>query len=256
MFLNKLLEDIIKVDTKKIYNMSDNPNRWWNEPEDNVRYYDLKSKGYVSMNVFTVCCSILFAIFSIIYYINNNSIFLIWASLTVLGVLFSISFYTLAKKTNKDSINEETAFNNAINNKYAIDSLLIRFVEDKKKDLEQNLVETLKTNTNLFELEDIFFNMISGINEFQRELEDLYQQHKVYNYNINEPMEVEAYSKVDSFKTYEEMSDHLNEVLKICYNCKQIVETNNEDENLLVLIEELLDVLKVGLGEFTDEGGM
>lgn len=239
--LRKLSKFNPKMEEKYGYLMD----KWWKVPEENYVY------ALAGMRIYTGLATLLWIIACIgivattVLSMGDTvglSIGVGFISLifTVMGA-FQFAKSNQFKKVYKE---EREKFENASKNLYEVKNELKNVNTQANQRLQVQLKGALTNAQSLKEFISTLNTMSIITNQAKEDLKSIYQSNKVYDYNLYEAKEIEAFKEVDNYLAFEEESNHLHHLFELISECKTMAEEQNQD-GFQLAIEELSETLEL-----------
>ena len=238
-----LLEKISKFNPKMADKYGYLMEKWWRVPEEDYLYAQVGMRVYTGLALALWIFSSISIVFDIIFFLSDNTTGVITS--TVIALVFGIYGLTQLNKSNqfkKIYIKEKNKFDEALIKRHDTDEALKNLLSITENDVSKNLNDGLKSAENFQQFVKILDRISFIVSNAQEDSNQLYQKSKSYEYNMYEQKEIEAFKEVDSYITFEKISQQLHLILEHTLNAREYAETEN-DGKFQFSIENLLNTL-------------
>lgn len=243
MDLEKLLQKMIDVNPKFTEKYEGVMKKWWSAPEDDFLLSDFGYRIYTGIAILLWFFGSIGILFTVINALSSNQSSLVgWI---IFSVIFTLSgFLMILKGFNYRRIYKVKLqqYNDATKIKLQIDKKIKKCFNETEEDISLTLKEDLNTHSSFPALLSSMENLIEKGKNAQKEINSTYGKNRIYEYNINEKVEIDAYASVDSFKCYEEYMDRLGKIITALREAKKSA-YEEDDKGFKKAIEQLIVLL-------------
>lgn len=238
-----LLEKISRFNPKMAEKYGYLMEKWWRVPEEDYLYAQVGMRVYTGFAVALWIFSSLSIVADIIFFLSNQMGGVLVT--TAIALVFGIYGLFQLNKSNKFKriyTQEKNKFDKAILKRPDTDHALANLYSITESDVSRTLNKGLKNANSFRQFVNILDEIVLIVKQAQEETKHIYQKNKIYDYNLYEQKEIEAFKEVDSYITFEKITQQFHQLLEHTLNAREYAETENEGQ-FQFSIENLLNLL-------------
>lgn len=243
-FFSQIMEKFFMLIPKKTKKYKEINNGWSKNPQEAYLLADFEMRVFMGLGVSLWLLASVTFIISLVGFVQKD-----YAS--VVGWLVAMSFliangftlFSMSSKKEKESNIEKLKYKEALINKIST----VKRMEEIERNIKRSIHDDLiKKNIRRYKEEkQDFIRTLNGIIyalEFaESEINDVYLNSKLYEYNVNEIFEVETFFEVDAYKESEIIITNLFNIQEEIRDVINIIATEESDADNAVVIKTKID---------------
>lgn len=244
------MEKLFSMIPKKTKKYKEINNGWNKNPQEKYLLTDFEMRCYMGLGVSVWLIASICFVFSLIGFIQKDySSTVGWLVATALFVSNGFTLFSMSNKKEKESNIEKLKYKEALINKAST----VKRMEEVERVLKKTVYNDLiKKNIRTYkENKKDFIRTLNGLVyaiEFtESEINDIYLNSKLYEYNVNEIFEVETFFEVDAYKESEIIQTFLFNIKEQLRDIIDLISTEDEDDDnftpLKLKVDEILSQL-------------
>lgn len=245
-YFSKIMEKFFMLIPKRTKKYKEINNGWSKNPQEAYLLADFEMRVYMGLGVSVWLLASIAFICSLIGFVQKDYASVVgWLVASGFFIANGFTLFSMSSKKEKESNIEKLKYKEALINKIST----VKRMEEIERNIKKSIYEDLiKKNIRRYKEEkQEFIRTLNGIVyavEFaESEINDVYLNSKLYEYNVNEIFEVETFFEVDAYKESEIIITNLYNIQEEVRDVIDIISTEEEDEDNVIPIKTKIDGL-------------
>jgi len=235
------IERVLEKRIRNIPSYKNKLSKWGRDPKEKAMVFDLATRMFLSATISTWVVSSGGLIFALISYFEQDFSSMrasIFFSLLLAATGFSL--HSSSADYEEKHGEEIERYQKAKEGRILTERLVGTITLSTTSAVKDKLRFLLENNISLKKLDIEIGSLLALISGARTSIKEVYNANKTYDYNVNEPYEIEAFSKVDAFLSYEIAGEKLDKVFSLVESLRVSLERGGED--LQEVVEKILSL--------------
>ena len=202
---------------------------WWRTPQEDFLLADLYARAYAGLGVGAWLLTSIGIILTVLDWATEDmSGMILWGSLSLAFGAVGLYYMSKSGRSKLMAAKSRLQYQEAKAMKEKTEETMKKEFLFAQSDLHETLHDGLNRAKDFTQVINLFSEMTIVSKEALDRVKKLYSENKLYDYNLNEPKEIEAFQEVDSYKCYDDIYQHLFQVIDQISRCKDAAEREAE----------------------------